>query len=460
MASARPAPASPPDYALRGAFLTSTGDPFADGVAATRRYEGDGMIVVAGGRIADAGPAAQVRARLPRGVPVERLGRDRLLLPGFVDCHVHYAQLPVIASHGTQLLDWLARYTFPAEQALADARRARALARTFFDATLASGTTTTASFCTVHPQSVDAYFAEAHARGLRAIGGKVLMDRNAPRALVDTAQRGYDEAKALIARWHGRGRLAYAITPRFAPTSTPAQLDAAGALWREHPGCWVQSHVSESTAEVAWVRKLYPRARDYVDVYARAGLLGRRAVYGHGLHLADRELAVLAQTGTSLAHCPTSNLFLGSGLFPWPRVKDPTRPLHVGLGTDVGGGTSLSMLATLAAAYQVAQLGGTALSPAHLLHLATRGGAQALGLEGRTGSLLPGLDADFVEVDLGATPALARRIRYATDIDEALFALIVLGDERVVAATWSGGRCVHRRDGTAPPRRAARARLR
>ena len=453
--AARPRPGAP--FALRCAFLTSTGDPFVDGVAATRRYEGDGILVVAGGTIVDAGPASAVRRRLPPGMPIERLSRSALVVPGFVDCHVHYAQLPVIASHGAQLLDWLNRYTYPAEQALADPAHARALARTFFDATLAAGTTTCASFCTVHPGSVDAYFAEAQRRGLRAIGGKVLMDRNAPRALSDTAKRGYDESQALIARWHGKDRLGYAISPRFAPTSTPAQLEAAGALWREHPGCWVQSHVAENLGEIAWVRKLHPHATDYVDVYARAGLLGARAIYGHGIHLAERELAALAQSRTAIAHCPTSNLFLGSGLFGWSRVKDSTRPVRVGLGTDVGGGTSLSMLATLGEAYKVAQMGGTSLAAGHLFHLATRGGAQALDLEGSVGSLLPGMEADFVVLDLEATPLLAQRMRYAADLDEVLFALITLGDDRAVASTWAGGRCVHRREAAAPGGRARRA---
>jgi guanine deaminase len=415
------------------------------------------MLVVADGRIVDAGPAGTLRRRLPAGMPIERLPRGTLVVPGFVDCHVHYAQLPVIASHGAQLLDWLNRYTFPSEQALSDPAYARALARTFFDATLAAGTTTSASFCTVHPGSVDAYFAEARHRGLRALGGKVLMDRNAPRALTDTAKRGYDESRALIARWHGKDRLGYAISPRFAPTSTPAQLEAAGALWREHPACWMQSHVAENVGEIAWVRKLFPNATDYVDVYARAGLLGARAVYGHGIHLAERELAALAESRTALAHCPTSNLFLGSGLFAWPRVKDAVRPVRVGLGTDVGGGTSLSMLATLGEAYKVAQMGGTSLAAGHLFHLATRGGAQALDLEDCIGSLLPGMEADFVVLDLEATPMLAQRMRSAEDLDDVLFALFMLGDDRAVASTWAGGQCVHRRENAAPGVRARRS---
>jgi guanine deaminase len=436
----------PPPFALRGPFLTSCGDPFVDGVAATRRYESDGVVVVAEGKIADAGPARQVLARLPEGTPVERLPRATLLAPGFVDTHVHYAQLPVIASHGTELLDWLARYTFPSERAFAQPRHARAMARRFFDLTLAAGTTASAVFCTVHAGSVEAFFAEASRRGVRAVAGKVLMDRNAPQDLRDSARRGYDESKALIGRWHGRGRLGYAITPRFAPTSTPAQLEAAGTLWREHPDCWVQSHLSENLREIGWVRELFPKARDYVDVYASYGLLGKRAIYGHGIHLAEREFAALAASGTSLAHCPTSNLFLGSGLFDWKRVKKRGRPVRTGLASDVGGGTSLSMLATLAEAYKVARLRGASLSPGELFHLATRGGAEALDLHHRIGGIAPGLEADLVLLDLDATPLLAQRVRYASDLDEALFALIVLGDDRAVRATWVAGRLVHRRE--------------
>ena len=433
-------------HALRGAVLTCTGNPFVDGVDATRRYESDAIVVIDGGRIVEAGPAGAISARLPRDVPVECMPQRTLLVPGFVDCHVHYVQLPVIASHGTQLLDWLEHHTFPAEQAMGHAATARATARLFFDATLACGTTTAVSFCTTHPASVDAFFAEAQARGVRAIAGKTLMDRHAPSALLDTPARAYDESKALIAKWHGRDRLGYAITPRFVPTSTAAQLDAAGALWREHPDCWVQSHVAENRSEVAWVRKLFPRARDYVDVYARFGLLGKRAIYGHGIHLSPRELAVLASTSTAIAHCPTSNLFLGSGLFSWRRIAKLRQPMRVGLGTDVGGGTSLSMLATVADAYKVAQMGGVSLAPGHVFYLATRGGAHALDLDERIGSILPGLEADLVLLDLEATPLLAQRTRRADDVDAALFAVFVLGDDRAVRRTYVAGRCVKRLD--------------
>lgn len=432
-------------YALRGAMLTCAGDPFVDGGERALRYESDALVVIGDGAIVEVGAAAALRKRLTRSVTVERLPRNTLLVPGFVDCHVHYVQLRVIASYGTQLLDWLDRHTFPAERAMADPVRARATARAFFDATLACGTTTTMSFCTSHPASVDAFFAEARRRGVRAIAGKTLMDRNAPIDLRDSARRSYDESKALIARWHGRGRLGYAITPRFAPTSSPAQLEAAGALWEEHPDCWVQSHVAENRREVAWVRELFPQARDYVDVYARFGLLGKRAVYGHGIHLSERELAVLASTQTALAHCPSSNLFLGSGLFSWQRVKKARRPVRVGLGSDVGGGTTLSMLANVAEAYKIAQLGGFTLSPAQAFYLLTRGGAEALDLEDRIGGIAPGMEADMVVLDLHATPMLAQRVAHARDLDEALFALLMLGDDRAVRSTYVGGRRVYER---------------
>ena len=433
---------TPSVHALRGALLTCTGNPFVDGVEASRRYESDAIVVIREGRIVDVGPARATARRWPPDLAVERLPRRTLLVPGFVDCHVHYVQLPVIASHGTQLLDWLERHTFPAELSMGDGARARATARTFFDATLACGTTTAMSFCTTHPESVDAFFREAQARGVRAIAGKTLMDRHGPPALLDTPRRAYDESKALIRRWHGRGRLGYAITPRFAPTSSPAQLDVAGTLWREHPDCWLQSHVAENRREIAWVRRLFPRARDYVDVYARFGLLGRRAVYGHGIHLSARELAALASSSTAIAHCPTSNLFLGSGLFSWRRVAKLRQPLSVGLGTDVGGGTSLSMLATIADAYKVAQMGGVSLSPAHAFYLATRGGAHALDLDDRIGSIAPGYEADLVLLDMEATPIIAQRTRHAADLDAALFALFILGDDRAVQRTYVAGRSV------------------
>ena len=284
-----------------------------------------------------------------------------LIAPGFVDTHVHYVQTGMVASYGTQLLDWLDRYAFPAEMAFRDPAHAAAMASTFCDELLRNGTTTALVFCAVYPQSVDALFAEAERRNMRVIAGKVLMDRNAPEALRDTAQSGYDDSKSLIARWHGRGRSLYAITPRFAGTSTPAQLDAAGALWREHPDVRVHTHIAENRREIEWTAALFPERKDYLDIYDHHGLIGRRAVLAHGVHLAEDELCRCHESGTALAHCPTSNLFLGSGLFRIGAVKDPRRPVQVGLGTDIGGGTSFSLLATMGAAYQIAQLNGRTL---------------------------------------------------------------------------------------------------
>ena len=432
--------------ALRGAMISWRGDPFEVGPRRALHHEPDAVVAMAGGRIVHAGPASRVLRELPPRTPVERLPRGSLMAPGFVDAHVHYPQWPMVASHAAQLLDWLADHTFPAEAAFTDGRYASRVARAFLDESLRQGVTTAAVFCTVHPQSVDALMREALARGLRLVGGKVLMDRNAPRRLTDSAKRGYDASKALIERWHGRGRLGYAITPRFAVTSSPAQLESAGALWREHPDCWVQSHVSENRGEIAWVKRLFPLARDYVDVYARHGLLGPRAIYGHGIHLAEREWRALAESGSAIAHCSTSNLFLGSGLFRWDRAKKRARPVEVGLASDVGGGTSLSPLRTMGAAYQVAKLSGWSMPPAHAFWLATQGGARALGLDSRIGNLATGQEADLVVLDLASTPAIAQRVERVRGIEEALFVQMTMGDDRAIRQTWIGGRKLHDRD--------------
>jgi guanine deaminase len=315
----------------------------------------------------------------------------------------------------------------------------------FCDELLRNGTTTALVFCAVYPQSVDALFVEAERRGMRVVAGKVLMDRNAPEALRDSAQRGYDESKALIARWHGHGRSLYAITPRFAGTSTPEQLDAAATLWREHPDVLVQTHIAENRREVEWTAKLFPQARNYLDIYDQHGLIGRRAVLAHGIHLGEDELCRCHESGTALAHCPTSNLFLGSGLFRIGAVKDPRRPVQLGLGTDIGGGTSFSLLATMRAAYEIAQLGGRALSAVEAFYLATLGGARALALEDRVGAIAPGREADFVVLDPNATPLLTLRNARARSVQDQLFALMTLGDDRAVRATYVAGRLAHER---------------
>lgn len=430
---------------IRGPALTYTDDPFLEDLAACRRYESDAAIVMAGGRIVEFGPATRVLATVPPGTAVTRYPDDALILPGFIDCHVHYPQTEIIGAYGAQLLDWLNRYIFVSEQGFADAGHARAVARAYLAENLRNGITSAAVFCTVHAQSVDVLFEEAEALGLRMVAGRAIMDRNAPEALLEAAREGAREERALLSRWHGRGRAVYALTPRFAPTSTPAQLEATAALWREFPGTILQSHLSETKAEIAWVRELFPEARDYVDVYDRFGLLGPRAIYGHGIHLSEVERARLAESGTAIAHCPTSNLFLGSGLFDIGATKAPRRPIRVGLATDLGAGTSFSMLRTLGAAYQVAQLKGQSLGAGHAFYLATRGSAEALYLEDRIGSIAPGMEADLVVLDLKSTPIIDFRMRTVRDLDEALFVQMTMADDRAVRATYVAGRLAHER---------------
>ncbi|HSV19946.1 MAG TPA: guanine deaminase [Casimicrobiaceae bacterium] len=430
--------------AIRGALLTFAGDPAFAGAGAVL-HEPDAIVAMHAGRVVDCGPAGDVSARLPAGTPVTAYA-DSLITAGFVDAHVHYPQVPVIGAGGVPLLDWLTRHTFPAEARYADVAHARESAAVYLDESLRQGITTAAVFATVHAHSVDALMEAALARGLRTIGGKVLMDRHAPAGLCDTVQRGYDESKALIDRWAGRGRLGYAVTPRFAATSSPAQLDAAAALWRERPGTWLQSHVAENRAEVAWIARLFPAARSYLDVYARHGLLGPRAIYAHGIHLDEPDRDVLHQTGTALAHCPTSNNFLGSGHFDLAGTRTAARPVHVALGTDVGGGTSLSMLRTMQAACEVAQMTGAPLSPLRAWWLATAGGAAALGLEDAIGTVAPGREADLVVVDLRSTPLIDHRMRFVDSLGEALGVQLALGDDRAIRATYAGGRLAHDRD--------------
>jgi len=436
---------SAPLRALRGPLLTFTGDPFQDGLDKTMLHWPDGMVAIADGRISHVGPADAVAALLPAGTDIRNWGRDALISAGFVDTHVHFPQTPMIASYGAQLLDWLERYTFPTELQFADKQYARSVAQLFLRENLRNGITTACVYCTVHPQSVDALFEEAEKLGLRLAAGKALMDRNAPAALRDTAQSGYDQSAELIARWHGKGRLLYAVTPRYAGSSTPAQLDAASALWRAHPDCLMQTHISENRREVAWMKELFPDRRNYLDIYDHHGLCGPRAVFGHGIWLEETELQRLHATGSAIAHCPTSNFFLGSGVFNIARASDPRRPVRVGLGTDIGAGTSFSILATLGEAYKAAQLSEHALSAGHAFYLATRGGARALYLDDRIGSLDAGMEADLVVLDMKSTPFIAARMERAESLLEQLFVQMILADDRAVRATYVAGRLAYER---------------
>ncbi|MEM9426686.1 MAG: guanine deaminase [Pseudomonadota bacterium] len=403
----------------------------------TARHDSRGGVLIADGAIAAVGHGDDLRQAHPEATVTDY--GDHLILPGFIDAHVHYPQTAIIASWGKQLIDWLNTYTFPEEARFNDPAYATEIAERFFDLSLGAGTTTVASYCTSHPESADAFFTEAEQRRVRAIAGKTCMDRNAPDALCDTATRAYDESKALIDRWHGQARLGYAITPRFTPTSTPEQVKALGALWAERPDCLMQTHLSEQIDEIAWVRDLCPEARDYLDTYEAAGLLGERAVFGHAIHLTRREQDRLAEVGAALAHCPTSNTFIGSGLFDMTLAEN----MPVGLATDTGGGSSFSMLRTMAAAYEIAQLRGNALHPAHLLWLATGASAQALRLEHHIGKLAQGMEADLVILDLASTPAIAQRSARANDIWEAVFPTIMMGDDRAIHDVRIAGRSIH-----------------
>ncbi|WP_172292595.1 guanine deaminase [Pseudoruegeria sp. HB172150] len=418
-----------------GQVLGFTENPFDVPVEDAARYERRGAVLVGDGRIAAVGTAEDLRAAHP-GVEAVDYG-DGLVTAGFVDAHAHYPQTAMIASWGKRLIDWLNTYTFPEEMAFGDAEYAAEIAARYFDLTLANGTTTVCSYCTIHPESVEAFFAEAQRRGVRTVAGKTCMDRNAPERLRDTAARAYDESKALLERWHGVDRLSYAITPRFSPTSTPKQLEALGALWAEFPDCPMQTHLSEQTDEIEWVLGLYPEARDYLDTYERFGLLGAGGLYGHAIHLEAREKDRLREVDASLIHCPTSNTFIGSGLFDMAGLTAAGH--RVGLATDTGGGSSFSMLRTMAAAYEVGQLNGSALHPAQLYWLATTGSARALRMDDRIGNVAPGMEADLVVLDLTSTPGIAQRAARAGDIWEALFPTIMMGDDRAVRDVWVGG---------------------
>ena len=431
--------------AIRGRCLSYRDNPFTRPVEDCLHYEEDGLILIEDETITAFGPAPELLAGLDNDVPIIRY-EDALICPGFIDCHVHYPQTEIIGAFGKQLIDWLNNYTFIAEQKFADQEYASAAAALFLKEILRAGTTTAAVFCTVHPGSVDAFFEQSAKINMRNIAGKVLMDRHAPPALTDTAQSGYDETKRLIEKWHNKGRALYAVTPRFAPTSTDEQMEMTGAAWREHPGTYLQSHVSENAKEIEWAQALFPGRKNYVDVYQHYGQLGPRAIYGHGVHFTEEDFHIFHETGTALAHCPTSNLFLGSGLFSLEQAMLGSYPVRTGLATDLGGGTNFSQLVSMNEAYKIAQLNGFALDAHRAFYLATRGAATALYLDGTIGSIEPGYEADITILDLKATPLIAHRLAYANSLDEQLFALMILGDDRAVKATYIAGELVYSRN--------------
>jgi guanine deaminase len=428
-----------------GQTIQFDGNPFHDGWQAAR-HRSHGAVLVQQGKISAVGEASDLRASHPQAQIVDH-GQD-LIVPGFVDAHAHYPQTAMIASWGKRLIDWLNSYTFPEEMRFEDPAYAREIAERYLDLLLAHGTTSVCSFATIHPTSVDALFEAASARNMRIFTGKTCMDRNAPDGLLDTAQSAYDDSKTLLDRWHGQGRNSYVITPRFSPTSTPEQLDALGQLWARHPDCLMQTHLSEQTDEIEWVKSLFPQARDYLDTYEHFGLLGKGGLYGHAIYLEPREKDRLLETGASLIHCPTSNTFIGSGLFDMDGLS---REGHlIGLATDTGGGSSFSMLRSMAAAYEIGQLKGRPLHASELLWLATAGSAQALHAGHQIGNLAPGLEADLTVLNLSSTPAIAQRSARAQDIWEALFPTIMMGDDRAVRETWVAGQKLQKQKRAAP----------
>jgi guanine deaminase len=430
--------------AIRGSFLD-----IAEVIDCSSEIEGkvryleDGLLLLGNGCIEWFGDWQEGKHKIPENCSIHNYS-DKLIVPGFIDTHIHYPQTEIVGAYGEQLLEWLENYAFPAEKQYKDEEYAAKMAGFFIDQLLRNGTTTALVFCTVHPESVEALFEAAEKYNMRIIAGKVLMDRNAPDYLLDTPETGYLDSKKLIEKWHKRGRLLYAITPRFAPTSTDEQLELAGKLKQEFPDTYLQTHLSENPDEIEWVKKLFPEQENYLDVYHHHGLTGSRSIFAHCIHLEEKEWDCLHNTDSAIAFCPTSNLFLGSGLFNLKHAWD--KKVKVGMATDIGGGTSFNMLQTLSEAYKVMQLQKQKFSAYEAFYLATLGGAKALSLDHVIGNFTLGKEADFVVLDPKATALQAKRSEKSKKIADLLFSLIILGDDRTIFHTFVDGRLVHKRD--------------
>lgn len=419
---------------LRGRVLTFVSEPQGVDDTASYRYYEDGAVFINEGKVVAVGDYNL--ANIAGASVIDH--HPNLILPGFIDTHIHYPQMQVIGSYAANLLEWLNTYTFVEEQRFSDESHAEQVASAFLDTLVRHGTTTAAVYCSVHPQSVTAFFSEAERRNMRMIAGKVMMDRNCPEPLRDTPQSAYDDSKKLIEQWHGKGRAHYAITPRFAITSSPEQMEMAEALARDFPDCHIQTHADENLAEVEFARELYPNIADYIGIYERYHLLGPKTLVGHCIHMTHREVAVMAETQSVAVFCPTSNMFIGSGLFDHDRLH--LHGVRMAVATDVGGGTSYSMLKTLDEGYKVLQLRGQRLTPLRAFYMMTLGNARALGLEGTIGSLQPGGDADVVVLDSRATPHMAVKMERVETLSEELFLLQTCGDDRAVVETYVAGR--------------------
>ena len=432
-------------HAIRGSFLDFVDDPFSIVESESVRYLADGLLVIENGKVKAFDTYEALKDQYADLEITAYSGN--LILPGFIDLHVHYPQTEMIAAHGEQLLEWLNKYTFPTEAKFRDVDYARAIACFFLDELLRNGTTTALVLTTIFSHSVDVLFEEAQRRDMRLIAGQVLMTRNAPDYLLNDANRAYEQSRELIRKWHTKDRLLYAITPRFAITSTNEELTLAGALKAEFPDVYVHSHLSENLKEIEFTSALFPDGKDYLEVYERFGLVGDRSIFAHGIHLSNSEFERLSNAGAAIAFCPTSNLFLGSGLFNLGKAKSIEQSVNVGLGTDVGAGTSFSLLQTMADAYKVIQLQGGKLSAFQAFYLATLGSAKALSLDDKLGSFDVGKEADFIVLDLQATPLMALRNPVLTtsldDLASSAFGLMMLGDDRAIKATYIRGNLAH-----------------
>ncbi len=420
---------------ILGQTLGFSKDPFEESIQSATDYNTSGGIYISDGKIADLGNRSDLLSKYPKAPTFDY--KDYLLTAGLIDTHAHYPQTRIIASWGARLIEWLNTYTFPEEEKFGDKNYAKLTAEFYLDTLLANGITTVSTFCTIHPESVDAIFTAAEKRDMRIVAGKTCMDQNAPEGLLDTVISSYDDSKRLLKKWNNKGRLSYALSPRFAPTSSVEQLEALGGLWGEHPDCLMQTHLSEQLEEISWVGALYPDSRDYLDVYERFNLLGERGLYGHCIHLSASELGRIKEAGGRLIHCPTSNLFIGSGLFKtWERKKEGQ---HIGLATDTGGGSSFSMFRVMASAYEVSQLCGYSLHPSQLYWLATVGNAKSLHMENTIGNLQIGMEADIIAIDLNSTGVIAQRANCTENIWDQIFPTIMMGNSQAIKEVWVSG---------------------
>lgn len=426
---------------LRGRLLSFRRAPLSIDDTQSYLYIEDGGLLLENGRIAAIGDYADIRSQAPDDIE-EKDHRPHLIVPGLIDMHLHFPQMQVIGSYAANLLEWLNTYTFPEECRFVETAHAQRIATHFYDELLRQGTTTAAAYCSVHKTSADAFFAEAMKRDMLMVGGKVMMDRNAPQGLLDTPETSYDETRQVIADWHGKGRNHVAITPRFAITSTPKQMEAAQALAQEFPDLFIQTHLSENLDEIKYTCELYPEATDYTDIYVRYGLMGKKTLLGHAIHLSEREADVLSETGAVAVHCPTSNLFIGSGLFPMKKLQRREKPVRIAVATDIGGGSSYSMLRTMDEAYKVQQLLGERLNPLESWYLMTRGNAEALSMVDRIGTLETGTDADITVLNASSTPAMALKMEVVKSLTEELFLMLTMGDDRTVVETYVAGKAM------------------